>query len=768
MQCGLVLDNDLSVSRVHCVFEIVNNELLRVTDSKSRFGTFVNGIKCSPSLDVKDGDVVKIGEAMSTFKMQIRKVKLWLTSSLTGKEKATIAAKSLQLDISSVIEDATHVVCSKSLIASETTLLALVEQKIFVTKEWLEEFAKGARYGDIPDPNNYRPVLEKSGFAASQASSALAKSQLQTMEDFDLTPRVERKSLFLSLSMIFVPDDEAQQLGKTILLMRQGGAAALAFKSLQDKVALDIAKKVPSSRLENYIVLTQKQYVFRTKFPTFNWLPVADLKSVVKSILVVSTENLLDYPTATPPPITEIPATVNTTEPPLKRMLPPATTMERSETTDSRSVSPVIGNVCSVIASLLPVIANEVPLKSSENSLGKSVSQLPSSSRKNSIFPDPTLPPPTSTMRPIDRSQANTSPEPPNRSLTNKIVQDSTLLVGGAGEFMERTPRFVPRMETFEETSEKSEFLQPTTFRTTLSSRFIINASHLSSSLLAAMENSALAAAGNGKGKKRKFAEFDINGADDDDIANREVEMEKMRTAKKLDVAAKSALISPIKSGEWLKPLNVEKHTGGRLERVDEVDGSIRAIVIEEPLVMHHREIPEFDDSLGMSVVNHKKFRKNRVMKRLRAEPISTDIELAVEAALDTRIQDGAIGKDAASIMEAFGFNSGPKKITIDSFFSKAPRKSPTKPTVSTGLKSNGVGAILASGKTRPKANPNPKRKRNALIDESSEEEDEDTSSSTSESEEEKKPVKAVVKKIANSNPPTVPQPIAKLKLVSR
>ena len=85
----LVLDWDDQVSRLHARFERVQDDWEVVDDGLSSNGTFVNGERLSGMCRLNDGDTLRFGTTMSTFRSPGRE------QSGTGEAAETTAAVSL-------------------------------------------------------------------------------------------------------------------------------------------------------------------------------------------------------------------------------------------------------------------------------------------------------------------------------------------------------------------------------------------------------------------------------------------------------------------------------------------------------------------------------------------------------------------------------------------------------------------------------------------------------------------------------------------------
>lgn len=70
-KCNLRPASDL-ISKLHCVF-LIDGEVLRLRDLKSTNGTFVNSQKLDGTIDLKDGDLVRVGPLV--FAVQVEAAK---------------------------------------------------------------------------------------------------------------------------------------------------------------------------------------------------------------------------------------------------------------------------------------------------------------------------------------------------------------------------------------------------------------------------------------------------------------------------------------------------------------------------------------------------------------------------------------------------------------------------------------------------------------------------------------------------------------------
>ena len=66
--CGLCLEWDEEVSRVHAAFERVDEEWTLVDDGLSRNGTFVNGERVTGRRRLHDGDTIRVGTTIILFR----------------------------------------------------------------------------------------------------------------------------------------------------------------------------------------------------------------------------------------------------------------------------------------------------------------------------------------------------------------------------------------------------------------------------------------------------------------------------------------------------------------------------------------------------------------------------------------------------------------------------------------------------------------------------------------------------------------------------
>jgi len=69
-QNDICMSNDTSISRFHTVIKHENG-LFIVEDSKSRNGTYLNGAQITEPVQIRDGDMLKIGNSTFWFVLEL-------------------------------------------------------------------------------------------------------------------------------------------------------------------------------------------------------------------------------------------------------------------------------------------------------------------------------------------------------------------------------------------------------------------------------------------------------------------------------------------------------------------------------------------------------------------------------------------------------------------------------------------------------------------------------------------------------------------------
>lgn len=114
VDCDISFPLDKSISRKHCQLNAYPNGTLTITDLKSSFGTFVNGIKCPPheELPLSDKTHFKFGNELTNIR--IRKFKFCNTRlDKAEKERLKEVCRSIGGEMVKQLEASCHLLCSR-------------------------------------------------------------------------------------------------------------------------------------------------------------------------------------------------------------------------------------------------------------------------------------------------------------------------------------------------------------------------------------------------------------------------------------------------------------------------------------------------------------------------------------------------------------------------------------------------------------------------------------------------------------------------------
>ncbi|XP_032813355.2 nibrin isoform X1 [Petromyzon marinus] len=219
--CGILIGNDQSISRVHAVLTVSHAEsslarpscrpALSVKDS-SKYGTFVNGEKLTSGSEraLCCGDLLKFGVFESKYRVAYSPLVV-CSSCLDAESKHVLSSALLALGghfVSQWTSDCTHLVMT-SIKVTVKTICALITSIPIVQPVFFSTLVTAIRSrSPQPSHSSFWPLADEPGINPG---------------DLDLTPRPERRLLFQGKTFQFLHAKQHKRLAVPIALA--GGAA---------------------------------------------------------------------------------------------------------------------------------------------------------------------------------------------------------------------------------------------------------------------------------------------------------------------------------------------------------------------------------------------------------------------------------------------------------------------------------------------------------------------------------------------------------------
>lgn len=193
----LIIGNDQSISRIHSRL-IVKDDELRVTDNKSKYGTFLNGqISDSDKISeqgviVADGDRILFGKFDSEW--TVHHVNFATATSMLApdkKQKLTAFLNAIQLKVQDDLDDTcTHLTMPNKTEVSHKLLQALASCIPVVTPNfWVTMQSRIKENAVLPKPVHFAPRLKEETLISTKSIS--------------LSVNENRKKLFANKTFVF-------------------------------------------------------------------------------------------------------------------------------------------------------------------------------------------------------------------------------------------------------------------------------------------------------------------------------------------------------------------------------------------------------------------------------------------------------------------------------------------------------------------------------------------------------------------------------------
>jgi hypothetical protein len=114
VDCDLSFPLDKSISRKHCQLAVYPNGALAITDLKSSFGTYVNGIKCPPQEEAPLNDKIHFKFGNEFTNIRISKYKFCNTRlDKAEKDRLKEICRSVGGEVAKHLEPASHLLCNR-------------------------------------------------------------------------------------------------------------------------------------------------------------------------------------------------------------------------------------------------------------------------------------------------------------------------------------------------------------------------------------------------------------------------------------------------------------------------------------------------------------------------------------------------------------------------------------------------------------------------------------------------------------------------------
>lgn len=237
-----ILINDKSVSRVHAellVAPLKNpsdaNSLAKLTViDKSKFGTFVNRVRCEQDKEIilKEGDIIVFGVNNSQLKVKYQPIDICFSNVKTeikASVQTTLSKIGAHVYNDYVPTKITHLVMSELEVTSKV-LLALTEGIHVITPQWLLdiEAKNDGLVSPLPNVSKYLPPLKEDECTLSQ-----------------FKPDPSRKTLFSGKTFVFMT--EKQYLKAYRIVETAGGTTVKSFH--EHEVTKSPKKKKPAAQV---------------------------------------------------------------------------------------------------------------------------------------------------------------------------------------------------------------------------------------------------------------------------------------------------------------------------------------------------------------------------------------------------------------------------------------------------------------------------------------------------------------------------------------
>lgn len=134
--CDLSFPLDKSISRKHCNLTVYPNGAITVTDLKSSFGTFLNGIKCPPHEESHLGDKIHFKFGNEFTNIRISKFKFCNTRlDKTEKDRLKVICRMVGGEMVKQLEHSSHLLCNRY--SATVRLTISTTSTYYATTLWL-------------------------------------------------------------------------------------------------------------------------------------------------------------------------------------------------------------------------------------------------------------------------------------------------------------------------------------------------------------------------------------------------------------------------------------------------------------------------------------------------------------------------------------------------------------------------------------------------------------------------------------------------------
>lgn len=259
--CRVLIHDDASISRKHSVITVQHDQanlgdpcqMSQVfLEDFSKYGTFINGIRITGTVNVKSGDELLFGKNNSLYRLQYIPLVV-VTSCLDEKKKNTLKSHVLQLG-GHMINDwrantVTHLVMD-GLTFTIKVIHALAECCPIVTPSYFDDIINSTNAGPAPLPveSSYLPPLKEETISSQGAS---------------FLPREARKSLFHGKTFIFISKKQYKRLQNAV--GSSGGIVLLrdvpGSESDDGLVSKDVCVMMMDSKEQNSLPTESQKWV---------------------------------------------------------------------------------------------------------------------------------------------------------------------------------------------------------------------------------------------------------------------------------------------------------------------------------------------------------------------------------------------------------------------------------------------------------------------------------------------------------------------------
>ncbi|KAK5642578.1 hypothetical protein RI129_008745 [Pyrocoelia pectoralis] len=232
--CNILITNDESISRKHAVLTVTKEEIT-ITDSGSRYGTFVNEtrLKTNASTVLREGYTVKFGMFQSIYKLQTMSV-VNTTSGIKSEHKTQLKNNMNILGglmVQNWTEQCNYVTVEEMMLTVKVLSALVVGVPIVCVKYWDDYVNCLKENKPVPDVKEYQPKC----------------SEVVINENVSLEYREERKNLFKNKVFVFPKKGDKEKIASLIKL---AGGESVSW----DVHPLSI-DKIGNDQLAEYIVM---------------------------------------------------------------------------------------------------------------------------------------------------------------------------------------------------------------------------------------------------------------------------------------------------------------------------------------------------------------------------------------------------------------------------------------------------------------------------------------------------------------------------------